>query len=235
LLSEDLQLHLPGQLDRAVRTGFASSIFPPLRFWGVPEPIPAPAVPDWNLTIPPLPGPKPFRFLGFQYDHVELQPGGQTTFNFGSGGKLDRPENMFTLTMQTVYRRGPDDDAHQELDLGVQLGAPVTAQSLTGGPWTFNPYVSLMDVDRFGKLGMFHYWQPYAQLGAQISGPGDPHPTLSAGVFPVNLGLDVGDVLTIGLGAGFAASVDLQTGEAKAGVQLMTGLSLKLGRPDGPL
>ena len=235
LLPGGLQLQMPGgasaPLDGTFRSRLAGLAFQPLWLPRLPQPMPAPVVPDWNLSIPPLPGTHPSRPFGFQYDHIELQPGGQSTFNFGDR----RPESVFTLTMQTIYRRGRDDGPHQEAQLGVQIGMPITASSSTGSPWTFNPFITLTDVDRFGTLGQFHFWQPYAQLGPQFSGPGDPHPTLSLSLFPVNLGLDAGDILTIGLGAGFAASLDLQTGRVQAGGQLTVGISLKLGRPGGPL
>jgi peptidoglycan hydrolase-like protein with peptidoglycan-binding domain len=216
-------------LNGAICRGLCNPIFRPRPIWPLPLPVPAPVVPDWNFAIPPRSSAAPFTPFGFVYDHLELQPGAQSTFPIG-----DQRQDAFVLTMQSIYRRGPDDGAHQEAALGVQIGTPVTAIG-SDGPWTFNPFIQLTDVDRFGKLGAFHYWQPYAQVGFQASGLGDPQPTLTAGLFPINLGLDVGDVLTLGFGAGMALNLNLQSWRVQAGPQVSFGLSLKFGKPEGPL
>jgi Putative peptidoglycan binding domain len=196
--------------------------FPRLSPW-----LPAPRVPDWNSIIPPLssgPSPPPF---GFVYDRAELAPGGQSTSLFG-GARQD----AFTLTMQNVYLRGPDKGAHQEGALGVQILTPITDPN---GPWTINGFFQLTDVDRFGSLGAFHWWQPYAQAGFQFMGRGNPQPALTANVCPVNLGLDIGNVLTVTLADGLALTMDLNGGPMQAGNQLSAGLNLKLGKPNTPL
>ena len=51
----------------------------------------------------------------------------------------------------------------------------------------------------------------------------------------MNLGLDVGDLLTVGLGTGLAFSLDLRTMNVQAAAQVTFGISLMLGRPTGPL
>src|SRR5262249_53088062 len=157
--------------DSQICSGLSCMLFQPLRLPRLSLGIPAPTVPDWNFTIPPLPGQQPPTPLGFVYDHVELQPGAQSTLPFGG-----RRQDAFVLTMQNVYRRGPDDGSHQEIDLGVQIGTPFSDPS---GPWTFNPFVQLTDVDRLGALGFFHLWQPYAAIGVQFSGLGSPQPALT--------------------------------------------------------
>jgi peptidoglycan hydrolase-like protein with peptidoglycan-binding domain len=202
---------------------FTRPLYEPTYFPGLFTQVPAPRIPDWNFMVPPAPDDdSSFQPLGFVYDHVELQPGGQTTFPFG-GARQD----VFVLTMQNVYRRGPDDGAHLEADLGVQIGAPV---SNPNGPWTVNPFVQLTDVDRFGTLGAFHYWQPYAQAGFQFMGLGNPRPSLTANIFPINLGLDIGDLLTVNMAGGLALTMDLGTGQVQAGWQFTTGLTLKFGK-----
>jgi hypothetical protein len=163
------------------------------------------------------------------YDHLEVQPGGQSTFPFGG-----LRQDAFFLTMQSVYVRGDADAAYGEADFGVTIGSPFNGLLANGTPWTFNPFVQYTDVDRFGKLGMFHYWQPYAQVGIQGQGPGAPNLALTASLFPVNLGLDVGDNLTIAFGAGLAASIDLKTGTVVAGPQANFGLTLKFGQAPKP-
>jgi hypothetical protein len=103
------------------------------------------------------------------------------------------------------------------------------------GPWTVNPFVQLTDVDRFGAIGAFHWWQPYAQVGFQFMGLGNPQPALTANLFPLNLGLDLGDLLTLTIAGGLALSLDLTTGRLVAGPQITGGLTIKLGKPNSPL
>lgn len=204
---------------------FSRPLYDVTRFPGLFTSLPAPRIPDWNsLVIPDPSNHTSFQPLGFVYDHVELQPGGQSTFLFG-GARQD----AFVLTMQNVYLRGPDDGAHMEADLGVQIGTPV---SNPNGPWTVNPFVQLTDVDRFGTLGAFHYWQPYAQAGFQFMGLGNPSPQLTANIFPVNLGLDLGDFLTLSMAGGMALTLDLNTGRVQAGFQMTAGLTIKFGKRD---
>ncbi len=198
----------------------------PVRIPRAVAPLPAPDPPE--LTPPPILLPSvsgPPSLLGFDYDHLELVPGGQSTFPLG-GWRQD----AFTLTMQMIYQRGPDDGHNQTITTGVQIGAPVTAPFPNGGPWTFNPFVQFTDVDRFWRFGALHLVQPYAQVGAQFQGPGDAHPTLTSGLFPINIGLDVGEVLTLQAAGGMVLNLDLSTGQVVAGPQLTFGLALKFGK-----
>jgi hypothetical protein len=133
--------------------------------------------------------------------------------------------------MQNVYQRGSDDGPNQQVALGVQMGTPFISAD-TG--WTFNPFVQFTDVDRFGALGAFHWWQPYAQAGVQITGLGNPQPSLTGSLFPVNLGLDLNKFLSLSFAGGLAVTMDLDSGHVQAGVQLSTGLTLKLGVPNTP-
>lgn len=199
----------------------------PKRFPLLSASIAAPVVPDWRFDIPPLPGVRTPPLLDFDFDHIELAPGAQRTVASGAP-----PQDAFVLTIQNVYRRGPDDDAHQEAALGMQLSAPANDPN---GPWTFNAFVQLTDVDRFGALGKFHWWQPYASAGAQFTGRGDPKPALTANVVPINLALDVNDVLTLNLlGLGGAFVFDLNSRQMQAGAQLTTGITVKFGSATSP-
>jgi peptidoglycan hydrolase-like protein with peptidoglycan-binding domain len=204
------ELHLDfNDLNGTICNGLCANIFRPRYIWPLPLPVPMPALPDWDFSIRPLPSrpAAPSKPLGFVYDHLELQPGEQSTFPFGS-----ERQDAFVLTMQSIYRRGPEDGPNVQSALGVQIGVP-----LTNGPWTFNPFIQLTDVDRLGALGRFHYWQPYAQLGIQMSGPGAAQPTLTTSLFPFNFTLNmVKDALSLNLGAGFALNLDLQSGRPAA-------------------
>jgi peptidoglycan hydrolase-like protein with peptidoglycan-binding domain len=201
--------------------------YEPVRFLPLTTMVAAPRIPEFTITVPVTPSAPPSQPFGFVYDHAELQPGGQTTFPF-NGSRQD----AFVLTMQNVYRRGPDDGAHQELDLGVQIGTPFSSPN---GPWTVNPFIQLTDVDRFGALGKFHYWQPYAQAGFQFMGLGNPRPALTANLFPLNFGLDIGDLLTVNLAGGMALTMDLGSGRVQVGPQFTAGITVKLGKPNSPL
>jgi hypothetical protein len=224
---------VPGQADdcedlnQTICSGLSATSIRPRHIWPLALPVPMPALPDWNFTIEPLRPAAPAKPFGFVYDHVELQPGEQSTFPI-SGQRQD----AFVLTMQSIYRRGPDDGQNLQAALGVQVGAP-----FMNGQWAINPFVQITDVDRLGALGAFHYWQPYAQIGFQTTGPGAPQqPAVTGSLFPVNLTLNiVKDVFSLGFGAGVALNLDLHSGRIQAGRQLSFGLTVELGRPDGPL
>jgi hypothetical protein len=174
----------------------------------------------------------PFSILGFTYNHTEIVPGGQSTFPYGGnrpGFSFSNRQDAVTLTMQMVYQRGPDDGHNQTLTGGVQVGAPIVADFPNGGPWTFNPFIQFTDVDLIGNFGLVHLWQPYAQLGLQFQGPGDPHPTINGGLFPINLGFDIGKRLTLQATAGVPFAYDFQTRTASWGLQGGFGIALKLG------
>jgi peptidoglycan hydrolase-like protein with peptidoglycan-binding domain len=196
------------------------------RFPRLATSLAAPNVSDWSPNLPALPSDPSFQPFGFKFDHIEVQPGGQTTFQFGAAR-----QNAFTLTMQNVYQRGSDDGPNQQIATGVQIGTPVISAD-TG--WTFNPFIQYTDVDRFGALGAFHWWQPYAQAGVQITGLGNPQPSLTGSLFPVNLGVDLNDFLSLSFAGGLAFTMDLNSGQVQAGIQLSTGLTLKLGVPKSP-
>jgi hypothetical protein len=227
LLPGQLQLADNDDLSTTICNGLCDSNIRPRHIWPLQMPIPVPALPDWNLTIEPPGQGAPSTPVEFVYDYIELQPGERSRFSFASAR-----QDAFILTMQSIYRRGPDDGPNLQAALGVQVGAP-----FMNGPWTINPFIQLTDVDRLGALGAFHHWQPYAQIGFQTSGPGSaPQPTLADSLFPVNLTLDmVKDVLWLGFGAGVALNLDLHTGRIQAGPQLSFGLTVELGHPDGPL
>lgn len=164
--------------------------------------------------------------LGFIRDHDEVNPGGQVTFPFGPGAS----QYASTITIQTVYQRGDDDGPNQQLTTGVQFGAPTLGFYWGGAPMIVNPFVQLTDVDRFGALGRFHYWQPYAQLGVQAQTGGDVHPSITGGLFPFNFSFDVvKKVLAITMAGGIVGTYDAQTGGFTAGAQVSAGLTINVG------
>jgi hypothetical protein len=222
------QLHLPDfdELNTTICNGLCATTIRPRLIRPLPVPVPMPVMPDWNFSIEPLRPSEPPKPLDLVYDHIELAPGEQSTFPLPS-----QRQDAFVLTMQSIYRRGPDDGPNIQAALGVQVGAPFMS-----GSWTINPFLQLTDVDRLGALGAFHYWQPYAQIVSQAAGPGGAaQPTLASSLFPVNLTLNVvKDVFSVGLGAGVALNLDLHSGRIQAGPQLTFGLTVELGHLDAP-
>ena len=196
----------------------------PIRIPRAEPRLPAPIVPE--LTLPPLPGAPNRLPLGFVYDHMELAPGAQTTFALGSP-----TQSAFTVTIQSVYRRGPDDGAHQEIATGVQTSGVIPSGFPSDAPWSITPFVQLTDVDRIAALGPVHLWQPYAQIGVQFQGPGDAHPTIGGSLFPLNIGIDITGALTWTLAGGAIANLDLSNGQFSVGLQASTGLTVKFGAP----
>jgi len=188
-----------------------TSIFAPTTFPGLATPLPAPILPS------------PFLTLGFKFDHCEIAPGAQRSFGFTRS-----PQDAFVLTAQCIGTRGPADLAHEELTFGVSFGQPLNATDADGNAWTFNPFVQITDVDRFGQLGFFHFWQPYAQAGFQGAGTGPLTPTLTAQFFPLNLGFDIGRFLTLTAGAGLFANYTMDDNRLLLGGQVTFGANFKI-------
>ncbi len=138
-------------------------------------------------------------------------------------------QTSFTLGLQAVAMIGDDNAAHQEFAMGVQMGSPNVDGS---GSWSFTWYAQITDVDRFGHLGFFHWWQPYAQLGLQNT-TSSFSPVLTGSLFPVNLGFDINESMSVNIGGGLALTFDPQTGAVQAGIQGTAGLVLKFDGPPG--
>ena len=171
----------------------------------------------------------PDHILGFDYDHLELVPGGQHTLSrFTSFGPY---VDAASLTLQSIYQRGPDDGHNRTITMGGTMTAPVTWFGGDDGPWTLSPFVQVTDVDWFWRRGQWHFVQPYGQVGAQFNLARAVHPTLTGALMPVNIGYDVTDNLSVQFAAGVAAALDLATGVLTAGPQASFGVAVKFGRP----
>jgi hypothetical protein len=235
------QLHLDLGWLNATRTRLQGQSFSPCRIPGLPLPIPGPVIPDLcyhgSPTTPrnPLtddpppvtPPPGPDLLGDWKFDHREVVPGAQTTFPF-NGARQD----AFTMTLQMIYAKGDPEGKHLELTPGVQYSSPLQTALSNGSVWSFNPFVQITDVDRFGALGAFHWWQPYAQLGVQVSTGDDINPMITGNLFPINLGLDATDFLTLTAGAGVAFGFNPISGQGFLGGQLTFGANIKFGAPD---
>jgi hypothetical protein len=186
-------------------------VFTPTRFPGLGPSIPAPVLPS------------PFLTLGFNFDHCEIAPGTQHSFAFSRSR-----QDAFVLTAQCIGTRGDADKAHEELTFGMQIGQPLNASDADGNAWFFNPFVQITDVDSLGSLGLFHFWQPYAQAGFQGAGTGPLSPTLTMQLFPINLGFDVARFLTLSVGFGGFANYLMDDNKLILGGQLTFGANFKI-------
>ena len=175
----------------------------------------------------------PDHILGFDFDHMELVPGGQVTLPglFSLNPHLSSRQDAFSLTLQSIYQRGPDDGPNKTLTLGSNLTAPASRLDGDPGPWTLAPFIQLTNVDRFWHFGQWHLWQPYAQAGAQFNLSRSVHPSLTSAFFPVNIGYNVNDDVTFQFGAGLTFTLDLSNGQFTPAPQATFGLSIKFGRP----
>ena len=106
-----------------------------------------------------------------------------------------------------------------------QIGSPNVDGS---GDWSVLWYAQFTDVDRFGSLKFFHWWQPYAQLGWQRT-PGMFRPILTGNIFPINLGFDINKTLTVNVAGGAALLYDTNTGLLTHGLQATSSLIVKFG------
>lgn len=178
----------------------------------LPMPVPVPQIPEF--TDPPS-------RKGFVYVADDSR-----TAEFG--GPFDgQIEDAFVLTAYSVFRR-PTHRGHQDLQLGLTVGIPVTGAGFDGAAWTFTPYVQFTVAERFGDIGNFHLLQPYAQLGVQMSALPNPKFTLTALVFPVNMTYDVvPGVLSVNLGFGGSFNLDLASRDVTGDFQTVFGLKVQ--------
>lgn len=210
-------LDKPVDLDGVQRHVENPTAFQPVKIPGVGQPLFARVLPD--------------SILGFDFNHMELVPGGQVTLP-GLNRNLSPHQDAFSLTLQSIYQRGPDDGANITLTGGFNLAAPVPWFGGDPGPWTLAPFLQLTDVDRFWHFGNWHFWQPYAQAGAQFNLSRSVHPSLTGALFPVNIGYDAKEDITFQFGAGLTFTLDLSNRQFTAARQAAFGVSIKFGKPN---
>jgi hypothetical protein len=214
-------LDKPVDLDAVKRHVENPTAFQPVKIPGASQPLFARVLPD--------------HILGFAFNHMELVPGGQVTLPALPAlldGHLSPRQDAFSLTLQSIYQRGPDDGANQTLTWGPNLARPVSWFGGDSGPYTLAPFLQLTDVDRFWHFGNWHFWQPYAQVGAQFNLSRAVHPSLTGALFPVNIGYDYNDDLTFQFGAGLTFTLDLSNRQFTTASQATFGLSIKFGKPN---
>jgi len=150
-------------------------------------------------------------------DSFQLNPGAQVSF----ANLAQSPQASFSLGMQSVFKRG-EDDGRLELALGVQVGSPLFLRGSDGSFWNFSWFANFTWVDPLGKAGLFHLWSPFATVGGQADGT---QVSLGAGVFPINLSLDIiPDRLNISVNSGLAGTFGLRDTAFTWGVQTTFGV-----------
>jgi hypothetical protein len=143
-------------------------------------------------------------------------------------------QDAFTLTLQCIVSKGSPKGKHLEWTNGFQMADPLNA-TVGNDSWTFSPYTQITDVDRFGSIGNFHWWQLYAQAGFQASLGRSINPTPTLNLVPVNLAYDVTDFLTITMAGGGFVNLDLMSGRVLVGPMFTFGVTLKFGASPLPL
>lgn len=191
---------------------------------GIPQPTPtfalAPLKPPGLLQPVQAPVPATPTAPRLKLDSFQLAPGGQVSF----AGLLADPQPSLALTLQSVFKRG-EDDGRLELALGVQVGSPIFVLGSDGVQWAFSWFANFTWVDPLGKLGLFHFWAPFATVGGQADGK-SREASLGTGLFPINLSLDIiPDKLNISANSGLAGTFSLRSKEFQWGFQSTIGVN----------
>jgi peptidoglycan hydrolase-like protein with peptidoglycan-binding domain len=218
-------INLPGDLAKK----FTPYRYEPYQFPSLFQPLAIPEIPEISIpTSSSIFGSGP-NLGSWTYDHSELVPNVQTTFPF-RGARQD----AFTYTLQKIYTKGDPKGPHLEWTNGVQYGTPLTAVFSNGSIWTVTYFSQITDVDRFGALGNFHWWMPYAQGGGAFSTGSDLNPTITGSLVPFNLGYDATDWLTLTMSCGAVFGFNPFSGAGMLGGQCGAGANFKFGAPEPP-
>jgi hypothetical protein len=161
-----------------------------------PDPLPAPIIPRFEGARDAQTAAAAAEWT---FSRTELQGGLQRSW-WKDDSNLT-PDAM-VLSIQFVYRLGPEEGTHEETGVGFSLGQPINTAMGEGDLWSFNPYYFYSYVDPFWYSNYHHLVQPLAQVGLQFS----PNsigkrwdPTLTANLCPVNMEVDPLDWLKISI------------------------------------
>lgn len=183
------------------------------------------------LPIPPVLTAPLLLVPGMRVTSQQLQIGG--SFNtrplLQNPSGSPNPSGGFVLAFQSVLTRNKDQPGRIEIAEGLQLGKPMFAKTKDGTNWSLQWFVQATWADPFWQRGRFHLVQPFVQLGAQrdLQQGGT---TLSAGLFPVNINVDVvRDKVSIFGQGGIVGSWDLGSGRVELGQQAIIGASVTFG------
>ena len=184
-----------------------------------------------QLPIPPLLTAPLLNIPDMKLDSRQVQPGFQFTTGrlWQNKRGSPNPSGALVLAFQSVLALRKEKKGHLEVTEGFQLGAPVFAQTSDGQDWTLQWFAQASWVDPFWRRGRWHFVEPFAQISAQLDlKTGDP--TLGAGLFPVNIQVDlVKDRLSVFAQGGLVTSWDLSAGRVEIDAQVIGGLNITLG------
>jgi hypothetical protein len=183
------------------------------------------------LPIPPLLTAPLLNIPGMRVISQQLQPGFSVStaplFTNNSGSA--NPSGGFILAFQSVMTRNKDQPGRLEIAEGFQLGMPLFAQTPDGTNWTMQWFAQATWADPFWATGRFHFVQPFAQVGSQIDLK-QGGVTLGAGLFPVNINVDlVPDRLAIFGQAGAVLSWNPASKTLEIPVQAAIGVNITFG------
>jgi hypothetical protein len=195
------------------------------------------SLPTLPLAVPAHASPAP---AGFHLDNIQLQMGQQDNYTpwFQLRPPSSNPQDSMFLTVQGVFLRS-NDDRHLEITPGVTLQGPVGALSGLGpqqaGGWSLQYFVQFTAADAFWHFDRVHLASPFAQLSFQNNLGGPLNPTVGAGLYPINMSVDVlrtksGDPLLSVIGqAGVVGSYNLDNKHFEIGASAALGLSVQFG------
>lgn len=176
---------------------------------------------DFSLNGVTLPAPSlPDNILGLKKDQAQLQAGVQFQARhfLQNQGKSPNPSAAGVLTLQQVYARNKDQDAHIEVAFGAQVVAPFVARTSDGMKWSVQPFLQFTWADLFWHRGDFHLVSPFAQISAAT----DFHfgsPVLGLGFFPINVSFDVTNRISILGQLGTVGTLDTSNRRIEIGPQ----------------
>lgn len=174
-----------------------------------------------QLTLPvPAPTPPLIPVPQLKFDQFQLQPGNQLSFS----NLFKDPQSSWAFTFQSIFKRG-EDDGRAELALGMQVGAPIFVSEQGAPSVSVSWFANFTWVDPLGALGLFHLWSPFATIGGQTDAASGQS-TLGAGVFPINLGIDIEkDRLSFQVQSGLVGTYNVNSRELTWAAQTTFGLS----------
>ena len=203
----------------------------------LPEPVPVPNQILPNLKFPNDPADGPMKTLGLggfslpapslpesifglPQDSGQVQAGGQfvTRHLWQSAPGSSNPSFAAVLALQQVYARNKSQDGHAEIALGIQVLAPIWANTKDGLAWGIQPFIQFTWADPFWRRGKFHLVAPFAQVTAQTDFMLN-NPVFGIGLFPVNISFDVSETISIIGQGGIVGIWDVNNKRGEIGAQ----------------
>ena len=203
----------------------------------LPEPVPVPNQILPNLKFPNDPADGPMKTLGLggfslpapslpesifglPQDSGQVQAGGQfvTRHLWQRPPGSSNPSFAAVLALQQVYARNKSQDGHAEIALGIQVLAPIWANTKDGLAWGIQPFIQFTWADPFWRRGKFHLVAPFAQVTAQTDFMLN-NPVFGIGLFPVNISFDVSETISIIGQGGIVGIWDVNNKRGEIGAQ----------------